>query len=95
MNELLKLLNTGNDEELYLLEAMKLLMLLSACELHKAYMAEKEVPVFVWLLFARDTSESPRTFLTNHLNRVGKDAGVEQVCINRRHCLSSYWLCGI
>lgn len=76
---LFRVLNTGGSKELYILEAIKVLMLVCAYELHKAYGAEQDVPVFVWLLFARDSSETVARFLTNHLNRVGRDSGVEQV----------------
>ena len=79
MSSLLEILNTGSCDELCILEALKLLMLLDAYELHKKYTAGQDVPVFVWCMFARDTSENPEMFLTQHLNQVGKNAGVEQV----------------
>lgn len=66
-------------DEIYILEAMKLLMLIAAHELHESYLAEQDVPVFVWLLYARDTSETVPKLLTNHMNRVGDDSGLEQV----------------
>ncbi|MBN3324663.1 OTUL thioesterase, partial [Atractosteus spatula] len=69
-----------NEEEEYrLMEALKFLMLSTAIELHGLMEEEKDVPVFCWLLFARDTSSSPCTFLTNHLNQVGFTGGLEQV----------------
>lgn len=69
----------GGDEEYGLLEALKFLMLAKAIELHGKMMADQEVPVFCWLLFARDTSENPQTLLANHLSQIGFSGGVEQV----------------
>ncbi|KAG7267049.1 hypothetical protein CRUP_026292 [Coryphaenoides rupestris] len=69
----------GGAEELGLLEALKLLMLGRAAELHRRMEQGLEVPVFCWLLFARDTSPCPRTLLTNHLRHVGFNGGLEQV----------------
>ena len=37
------------------------------------------VPLFAMLLFARDTSSTPRDLMTNHLNHVGDSGGLEQV----------------
>lgn len=61
------------------MEAVKLLMMLTAIQLYEDYNNGGDVPVFVWLLFARDTSETPRDLLKNHLNGVGDSAGLEQV----------------
>lgn len=69
----------GGEEELGLLEALKLLMLARALELHGRMQAEGDVPLFCWLLFARDSSDCPRSFLSNHLSHVGLSAGLEQV----------------
>ncbi|XP_068160579.1 uncharacterized protein [Antennarius striatus] len=69
----------GGEEELALLEAMKLLMLDRAAELHGRMQAGKDVPLFCWLLFARDSSDCPHAFLSNHLSHVGLSAGLEQV----------------
>lgn len=69
----------GGEEELGLLEALKLLMLARALELHGRMQAEEDVPLFCWLLFARDSSDCPRSFLSNHLSHVGLSAGLEQV----------------
>ncbi|XP_058621236.1 uncharacterized protein LOC131533142 isoform X2 [Onychostoma macrolepis] len=68
----------GGEEEYGLLEALKFLMLTKAVELHHNMTADQEVPVFCWLLFARDTSENPRTLLANHLSQIGFSGGVEQ-----------------
>ncbi|MBN3311219.1 OTUL thioesterase, partial [Amia calva] len=69
----------NSEEEYCVLEALKFLMLSTAIELHTLMQRDSDVPVFCWLLFARDTSESPHTFLTNHLNQVGFTGGLEQV----------------
>ena len=54
-------------------------MLVDAVKLNTANMAGQDVPVFVWLMFARDTSETVDKFVTNHLNCVGDSGGLEQV----------------
>lgn len=54
-------------------------MFLSAVDLYNKNISGEEVPVFVWLLYARDTSETPLQFLTNHLNKCGDTGGLEQV----------------
>uniref|UniRef100_A0A3Q0SQU3 OTU deubiquitinase with linear linkage specificity n=1 Tax=Amphilophus citrinellus TaxID=61819 RepID=A0A3Q0SQU3_AMPCI len=69
----------GGEEELGLLEALKLLMLSRAVELHSCMQGGGDVPLFCWLLFARDSSDCPRSFLSNHLSHVGLTAGLEQV----------------
>lgn len=69
----------GGEEELGLLEALKLLMLGRAVQLHGCMQSNGDVPVFCWLLFARDSSTCPRSFLSNHLGHVGLSAGLEQV----------------
>lgn len=72
-----------------MLEALKLLMLGRAAELHGRMQAGQEVPLFCWLLFARDSSSCPRSFLSNHLRHVGLSAGLEQV--QQTH--SVLWVC--
>ncbi|KAI2649123.1 Ubiquitin thioesterase otulin [Labeo rohita] len=69
----------GGEEEYGLLEALKFLMLAEAVDLHHKMTTDQEVPVFCWLLFARDTSENPQTLLANHLSQIGFSGGVEQV----------------
>ncbi|XP_048465646.1 uncharacterized protein LOC109919363 isoform X7 [Rhincodon typus] len=69
-----------NDQEEYrLYEAVKILMLAKAIELDNDKMQEKEIPLFCWLLFARDTSADPYQFMKNHLNHVGYTGGLDQV----------------
>ncbi|XP_048866925.1 OTU deubiquitinase with linear linkage specificity b isoform X2 [Brienomyrus brachyistius] len=69
----------GGKLEYGLLEAVKLLMLCTAVELHGRMHRGDPVPDFSWLLFARDSSSCPRAFLTNHLSLVGFSGGLEQV----------------
>lgn len=69
----------GLDEEYELLEALKFLMLRTAAQLHLNMEKGSDVPEFCWLLFARDSSKCPKTFLTNHLRHVGFSGGLEQV----------------
>ncbi|XP_062849055.1 OTU deubiquitinase with linear linkage specificity b isoform X2 [Trichomycterus rosablanca] len=69
----------GDSEEYDMLEALKFLMLTTAVQLHSDMQNDSSVPEFCWLLFARDTSKCPRSFLTNHLRHVGFTGGLEQV----------------
>ncbi|XP_055998560.1 uncharacterized protein LOC125683738 isoform X5 [Ostrea edulis] len=73
------LLNHETKEDLLCMEAIKLLMFQEAHFLFEAYQKGDEVPVFVWLLFARDTSENPETLVKNHINPVGDSGGLEQI----------------
>ena len=60
---------------------MKLHMLWQAMQLHRQNSSgTDEVPVFAMLMFARDTSETPRDLMNNHLRDVGNTGGLEQVC---------------
>lgn len=68
------------EEEYCLYEAVKFLMLRTAVDLYNANENGVEVPVFSWLLFARNTSNNPCEFMKNHLNQVGHSGGLEQVC---------------
>jgi hypothetical protein len=38
-----------------------------------------DVPLFAMLMFARDTSETPKDLMNNHLREVGNSGGLEQV----------------
>ena len=73
------LFNSGSSAEIKLFEAIKLLMLDTAVNLHQLQSRGEEVPIFAWLLFARDTSETPESLMVNHLNPAGKSGGLEQV----------------
>lgn len=80
MESILSLLN-NETEEFKLLEATKLLMYDAAVQLHRRSSKGEDVPVFAMLLFARDSCESPRDLLINHLNRTGDSGGLEQVIV--------------
>ncbi|ETE73359.1 hypothetical protein L345_00798, partial [Ophiophagus hannah] len=67
------------EEEYKLYEAVKFLMLSTAIQLYEDSEKGKEVPVFSWLLFARDTSSNPSQLMENHLNQLGHTGGLEQV----------------
>ncbi|XP_033751292.1 uncharacterized protein LOC117335425 isoform X2 [Pecten maximus] len=75
----MSLLNSDPAGDIMLMEGMKLLMLLESVRLYNQSQTGADVPLFVWLLFARDTSDTPAKFVTNHLNCVGGSAGLEQV----------------
>ncbi|XP_078276078.1 ubiquitin thioesterase otulin-like isoform X2 [Rhinoraja longicauda] len=68
-----------DTEEYIMYEAVKIMMLAKAIELNSNQVQEKDVPLFSWLLFARDTSTSPYEFMKNHLNHVGNTGGLDQV----------------
>nr|XP_002128617.1 uncharacterized protein LOC100177299 isoform X2 [Ciona intestinalis] len=75
----LALFNSGSNAEIRLFEAVKLVMLECAMRLYALNCKGEEVPVFVWLLFARDTSSEPQSLMLNHLNNAGNSGGLEQV----------------
>ncbi|OWF54973.1 Ubiquitin thioesterase otulin [Mizuhopecten yessoensis] len=78
------LLNSDPAGDVMLMEGVKLLMLLEAVRLYNRSQTGADVPLFVWLMFARDTSDTPAKFVTNHLNCVGDTAGLEQVGLQGR-----------
>ena len=51
----------------------------AAVQLNKRLNQGEDVPIFSVLLFARDSCESPRDLLLNHLNKTGDTGGLEQV----------------
>uniref|UniRef100_A0A8D0C0R9 OTU deubiquitinase with linear linkage specificity n=1 Tax=Salvator merianae TaxID=96440 RepID=A0A8D0C0R9_SALMN len=69
----------SEEDEYRLYEAVKFLMLNSAIQLYEDNEKGKAVPVFSWLLFARDTSSNPSQLMENHLNQLGHTGGLEQV----------------
>ncbi|XP_067654853.1 uncharacterized protein [Haliotis asinina] len=73
------LLNSDPVTDLELMEGVKLLMALNAIELQHASEQGEDVPLFVWLMFARDSCQNVSDFIKNHLNVVGDSAGLEQV----------------
>ncbi|XP_031759816.1 ubiquitin thioesterase otulin isoform X2 [Xenopus tropicalis] len=70
---------TNEEVEYCLYEGVKFVMLKTAIDLYNANNEGMEVPVFSWLLFARNTSSNPCEFMKNHLNQVGHSGGLEQV----------------
>ncbi|XP_066482331.1 ubiquitin thioesterase otulin isoform X2 [Tiliqua scincoides] len=69
----------SEEDEYKLYEAVKFLMLNTAIKLYEDNEKGKDVPVFAWLLFARDTSSNPSQLMENHLNQLGHTGGLEQV----------------
>nr|CAD7261170.1 unnamed protein product [Timema shepardi] len=65
--------------DLHIMEAVKLHMLHRAMELHQANSNGYDVPLFAVLMFSRDTSETPKDFMNNHLSEVGNSGGLEQI----------------
>ena len=76
---LYRALNQDPSLDIRLLESAKILMMVTAIELYHDYVAGRDVPTFAWLLFARDTSQTPQALFLNHLNLVGDAAGLEMV----------------
>ena len=73
------LLNHNPEVDLQLLEAVKVLMMLNALSLYEDNLCGNRVPIFVWLLYARDSSHTPEKLFRNHIDRIGDTSGVEQV----------------
>ncbi|KAJ6661429.1 hypothetical protein lerEdw1_015058 [Lerista edwardsae] len=69
----------SEEDEYRLYEAVKFLMLNTAIKMYEDSEKGKDVPVFAWLLFARDTSSNPSQLMENHLNQLGQTGGLEQV----------------
>ena len=65
--------------EIRLLEAIKFLMFYQATLLYRKMKANKDVPIFAVIMFARDSCADPWHFMTKHLNYVGDTGGLEQV----------------
>ncbi|XP_069694471.1 serine-rich adhesin for platelets-like isoform X2 [Periplaneta americana] len=77
---LASLLNSDPSLDLHVMEAVKLHMLQCAMELHRENTSgSDDVPLFAILMFARDTSETPKDLMNNHLREVGNSGGLEQV----------------
>ncbi|XP_043234321.1 uncharacterized protein LOC122387834 isoform X2 [Amphibalanus amphitrite] len=72
--------NADPDLDLRCMEAVKLHMLAEAVQLERDQArTDRTVPLFAMLLFARDTSSTPRELMVNHLNHVGDSGGLEQI----------------
>ncbi|XP_029769170.1 inactive ubiquitin thioesterase OTULINL isoform X2 [Terrapene carolina triunguis] len=74
------ILFSDESKEYKLYEAIKFIMLYQVVEAYEQMKNEqKRVPVLFSLLFARDTSSDPLSFMMNHLNSIGDTGGLEQV----------------
>ncbi|XP_069476539.1 inactive ubiquitin thioesterase OTULINL isoform X2 [Ambystoma mexicanum] len=78
-DELCRTLFSDEDKEYKLYEAVKFLLLYLVMEAHETMMNGQALPSFFGILFARDTSADPLSFMINHLNPVGDTGGLEQV----------------
>ena len=76
---MLREFNGDRKIDFAIMEAMKLLMLEQAVWLYRRMQRGEDVPVWVFILFARDTSPDPQTLVRNHFNNVGDKGGLEQV----------------
>ena len=55
-------------------------MTLKAIDLWQRFqLQDTSIPVFGWILFARDTSLSIEALVQNHIHNVGDSGGLEQV----------------
>lgn len=74
------ILFSDESKEHKLYEAIKFIMLYQVVEAYEQMKNEqKRVPILFSLLFARDTSSDPLSFMMNHLNSIGDTGGLEQV----------------
>ena len=76
---ILHIMNKSEEDEVKLFEAVKFLMLYSSVQLYNKMQNGEDVELLGALLFARDTSQDPESFMKNHLNCVGDVAGLDQV----------------
>lgn len=65
--------------EYKLYEALKFIMLYQVTEVYEQMKTKKVIPSLFRLLFSRETSSDPLSFMMNHLNSVGDTCGLEQV----------------
>ena len=65
--------------ECKLYEALKFIMLYQVTEVYEQMKTKKVIPSLFRLLFTRETSSDPLSFMMNHLNSVGDTCGLEQV----------------
>nr|XP_058918868.1 inactive ubiquitin thioesterase OTULINL isoform X1 [Kogia breviceps] len=74
--------------EYKLYEALKFIMLYQVTEAYEQMKTEKVIPSLFRLLFTRETSSDPLSFMMNHLNPVGDTCGLEQAAfpvVSSRH----------
>nr|XP_025840978.1 inactive ubiquitin thioesterase FAM105A isoform X2 [Vulpes vulpes] len=65
--------------EYKLYEALKFIMLYQVTEVYEQMKTNKVIPSLFQLLFSRETSSDPLSFMINHLNSVGDTCGLEQI----------------
>nr|KAF6366786.1 OTU deubiquitinase with linear linkage specificity like [Pipistrellus kuhlii] len=65
--------------EYKLYEALKFIMLYQVTEAYEQMKMKKVIPSLFRLLFSRETSSDPLSFMMNHLNSVGDTCGLEQI----------------
>ncbi|XP_047720418.1 inactive ubiquitin thioesterase OTULINL isoform X2 [Prionailurus viverrinus] len=65
--------------EYKLYEALKFIMLYQVTEVYEQMKTQKVIPSLFRLLFSRETSSDPLSFMMNHLNSVGDTCGLEQI----------------
>ncbi|XP_041423572.1 inactive ubiquitin thioesterase OTULINL isoform X2 [Xenopus laevis] len=77
--KLCKTIFSDEAKERKLYEAIKFLMLYWVIDGYENIKEGHNLPQFFNLLFSRDTSSDPLSFMINHLNPIGDTTGVEQV----------------
>ncbi|XP_021064234.1 inactive ubiquitin thioesterase OTULINL isoform X4 [Mus pahari] len=65
--------------ECKLYEALKFLMLYQVTEAYEQMKTNKIIPNLFRLLFARESSSDPLSFMMNHLNSIGDTCGLDQI----------------
>lgn len=73
--------------EYKLYEALKFIMLYQVTEVYEQMKTNKVIPSLFQLLFSRETSSDPLSFMMNHLNSVGDTCGLEQVMGAEEACV--------
>lgn len=77
----LDVMNGKEEDEIMIFEAVKFLMLYNSIQLYNSILNGGQHNSWEPLLFARDTSLNPESFMENHLNHVGDLGGLDQVTI--------------
>uniref|UniRef100_A0A8C2M6B4 OTU deubiquitinase with linear linkage specificity like n=1 Tax=Cricetulus griseus TaxID=10029 RepID=A0A8C2M6B4_CRIGR len=65
--------------EYKLYEALKFIMLYQVTEMYEQMKTNKVIPSLFRLLFSRESSSDPLSFMMNHLNSIGDTCGLEQI----------------
>lgn len=77
--------------EYKLYEALKFIMLYQVTEVYEQMKTKKVIPSLFRLLFTRESSSDPLSFMMNHLNSVGDTCGLEQVIKQGRRFVCVWW----